>query len=90
LRPYAVTGTHPGESGIGGVGNKKGTSQVPATGCRGKYFLPMTAGVSKVANYMIALASAHTNHRTTISNCTDHAGLQDWLFYKQNSRNLAF
>ena len=42
-------------------------TQVEATGWRGRYFLPMTTGVSKVASHMIALAAARANHKTTIS-----------------------
>jgi hypothetical protein len=46
---------------------------VPATGWRGKYFLPLTTGVTTVASPMIAMVAARTNHRTSISNCTDQA-----------------
>jgi hypothetical protein len=45
-------GEQGGETGIGGVGNKKGTSKchvsVLEIGLRGKYFVPMTTGGSKV------------------------------------------
>jgi len=47
------------------------------------YFLPLTIGVTTVANHMISLAAAWTNHRTAISNSTDHASrsLVQVLFY---------
>jgi hypothetical protein len=48
---------------------------IPETGLRGRYLLPMTTGVSKVANDMIACASAGTNHKTTISLCADFASI---------------
>jgi hypothetical protein len=43
---------------------------VPVTGWRGKYFLPLTTGVTTVASHMITLAVAQTNHKMAISNCT--------------------
>ena len=40
---------------------------VPATGLRGRYFLPMTTGASKVASHMIDCAAAGTNYNTATS-----------------------
>jgi len=38
---------------------------------RGKYFLLMTTGVMKVANHMIACATAGTNHKQATTLCVD-------------------
>jgi hypothetical protein len=52
---YTISLSHPPETRIGGVGNKKVTSKRDCqykyqTGWRGMYFLPMTKGVRNVAN----------------------------------------
>jgi hypothetical protein len=46
---------------------------IPETGLKGRYFLPMTTGVSKVVSDMIACAAARNNHRTATSLCADFA-----------------
>jgi hypothetical protein len=63
-------------------------SMVPVTGLRGRYFLPMTTGVSKVASYMITSALARTNHKmATDFECSSLAQfcyrLTVWIFLGQ-------
>jgi len=44
------------------VGWQKWATRNPAAGLRGRYFLPLTTGVTKVASHMIAYAAAGSNH----------------------------
>jgi len=44
---------------------------VPATGLKGKFFLPMTVGVVKFANHIITCSAARTNHQKATALCAD-------------------
>ena len=62
---------HTPDNEIGGVGNTKVTSiHYPWYQRRdwtGRYFFPVTTGVTKVASHMIVCAVAGTNHKTAAS-----------------------